>query len=127
ITLKNGRVINGNYLGGSPRQVKVEIGDRIQTIEVSDIARIDFGGVAVMPSSRLDDQRPAAPHRDNAAPVDESNRPVLRRSENDRSDNNVLRPDANPARAPLASVLHDPVNLPAGTNLVVRMIDGVES
>jgi hypothetical protein len=36
ITLKNGRVINGTYLGGSPRQVKVEVGDQIMTLDVSD-------------------------------------------------------------------------------------------
>src|ERR1700730_6282574 len=86
IILKNGRVINGTYLGGSPRQVKVEIGDQIQTLDVSDIARIDFGGIASMPasSSRGDDRRPTLRRNDNAAPTDDSDRPVLRRSDNAR-------------------------------------------
>ena len=44
ITLKDGRVIQGTYLGGTARQVKVEIGDQIQTLDVSDVARIEFGG-----------------------------------------------------------------------------------
>src|ERR1700693_6473278 len=46
ITLKNGRVINGTYLGGTPRQIKVEVGDNIQTIDVGDIARIEFSSGA---------------------------------------------------------------------------------
>src|SRR5689334_14844185 len=44
ITLKNGRTLNGTYLGGTARQVRVEVGDEIQTVNVSDISRIEFGG-----------------------------------------------------------------------------------
>jgi hypothetical protein len=139
IILKNGRVINGTYLGGSPRQVKVEIGDQIQTFDISDIARIDFGGIASMPSTRGDDRRPTMRRADNgdstdnrptlrradnAAPADDPDRPVLRRSDNASNDGNVFRPDANPAPA---APPRDPINLPAGTNLVVRMIDPVDS
>jgi hypothetical protein len=43
ITLKDGRVIQGTYLGGSARQVRVGIGDQIQTLDVTDVARIEFG------------------------------------------------------------------------------------
>jgi hypothetical protein len=149
IILKSGRVINGTYLGGSPRQVKVEIGDQIQTLDVGDIARIDFGGVATMPSSRGDDRRPTMRRADNAgstddrptlrrtdnaAPADDSDRPVLRRDDNARSDNarsdnarsdsNVFRPEDSPAPA---APPRDPIDLPAGTSLVVRMIDAVDS
>jgi len=135
IVLKNGRVINGTYLGGSPRQVKVEVADQITTLEVSDIARIEFtGGASAMPSSRMDDGRPSLRRADNAdtsggrptlrradnaAPQDDPDRPVLRRNEA-----NVFRPDTTP---PPAAPPRDPINLPAGTNMVVRMIDGVDS
>jgi len=104
VTLKSGRVINGTYLGGSPRQVKVEVGDRIETLDVADVVRIEFGGSAA--------SAVAAP----APPGDD--RPVLRR------ESNVFRPDpdAPPATRPPAAV-----EIPAGTNFVVRMIDGVDS
>src|SRR5437588_6902925 len=53
ITLKNGNVINGNYLGGTARAVRVEVGDNIQTVDVSDITRIEFNGpVAPQPAQR---------------------------------------------------------------------------
>jgi len=42
ITMKDGRVIQGTYLGGTARQVRVEISGQIQTLDVSDVARIDF-------------------------------------------------------------------------------------
>ncbi len=46
ITMKNGNVINGTYLGGTARQVRVDMGDRIRTLDVSDISRIEFGGAS---------------------------------------------------------------------------------
>jgi hypothetical protein len=69
ITLKNGRIINGTYVGGTARQIKVEVGDNIQTLDVADIARIEFsnGGNT---SSRSDTPR-------------DDGRPTLRRTDSD--------------------------------------------
>ena len=44
ITLKSGRVINGTFLGGTARTVRVDDGVNVRTIDVSDIARIEFSG-----------------------------------------------------------------------------------
>src|ERR1039458_941070 len=71
ITMKDGRVIQGTYLGGTARQVKVEIGDQIQTLDVSDVARIEFGGSAPvadpapppMREERREERREAPPQR----------------------------------------------------------------
>jgi hypothetical protein len=73
ITLKNGRTINGTYLGGTPRQIKVEVGDNIQTVDVGDIARIEFNG-----GGGGSDTVREAP-RDNG-------RPTLRRADSSGSD-----------------------------------------
>jgi hypothetical protein len=95
VTLKSGRVVNGTYLGGSPRQVKMEIGDRIENFDVAEVARIEFGGPAPEAS---------APRRQPPA--------------------RILRPEA---AAPAAAPQRTQVELPAGTNVVVRMIDSVDS
>ncbi len=111
VTLRSGRVIHGTYLGGTARQLRVDTGDRVETLDVTDVVRIEFGDYA------------PAPARD--ASSDE--RPRLRRAQPD-SQPTILRPDddAAPAQAP-PPVPHASVELPAGTNLVVRMIDGVDS
>jgi hypothetical protein len=72
VTLKDGRVITGTYMGGSSGEVRIEVGDQIRSLPVEKIKSIRFG------STR--EAREAAS-----------------------------------------------VNLPAGTKLVVRMIDGVDS
>src|SRR5271155_3778788 len=60
VTLKNGRIINGTYLGGTARQIRVEVGDNIQTLDVGDIARIEFsnGGYTSARDTPRDDGRP---------------------------------------------------------------------
>jgi hypothetical protein len=44
ITLKNGQVLSGTYLGGTARQVRLDLGDQVQNIDIGEIARIEFGG-----------------------------------------------------------------------------------
>src|SRR5690242_12603816 len=46
VTLRNGRVIQGTYLGGTARQVRIDGGDQIQTLDVDDISRIEFSAPA---------------------------------------------------------------------------------
>lgn len=110
ITLKNGTVINGTYLGGSARQVRIAAGDNVQTLDVTDIQRIEFGGSS-MASAPAPVAAPAPP-------------PAPRMRED-----NVMRPqDAPPPPPPPpAPMAASGVTLPAGTNLVIRMIDGVDS
>jgi hypothetical protein len=108
LTLRSGRVVNGTYLGGSARQVRMEVGDGIETFAVGDVQTIQFAGGSTAPTS--------AP----AAAV-EAPRPRLQRTEA------VMRPETSaPAPAPAAAGIQG-VEIPAGTNFVVRMIDSVDS
>ncbi|MBZ5624745.1 MAG: hypothetical protein LAQ69_39505 [Acidobacteriia bacterium] len=142
VTLKNGRVINGTYLGGTARQVRVEVGDRIETLDVSNVARIEFGGASA--TIQDDDRRPTLRRAEGSGSDSSADRPVLRRSGSSdssddrpvlrRSDNSggsvILRPDPADTGAPRPapeSPSRAAIELPAGTNLVVRMIDGVDS
>jgi hypothetical protein len=114
VTLRSGRVIHGTYLGGTARQLRVDTGDRVETLDVGDVVRIEFGDFAPAP-----------------APVprasSDEDRPRLRRAQPD-SQPTILRPDSDPPPAPAPTAApREPVELPAGTNLVVRMIDGVDS
>jgi hypothetical protein len=104
--MKDGRIVAGNYLGGTARQVRMEVGDRVESYDVSDVSRIEFQAAAAAAPSRRDvQQREAEPPR-------ERERVKLMRPE----------PSSSPAPAPEASF-----TIPAGTVLKVRMIDGVDS
>ena len=110
VTLKSGRVIHGTYLGGTARQLRVDTGDRVENLDVGDVVRIEFGDFAPAPAPRTSS---------------DEDRPRLRRVQPD-SQPTILRPDNDPPPAP-AAARRESVELPAGTNLVVRMIDGVDS
>jgi type V secretory pathway adhesin AidA len=98
LTLKSGRVIDGTYLGGTSRQVRMETGDKIETYDISDVASIKFGPGAPAPAPRAE---PAA---------------------------TILRPDPAPAQAPAPrTTASSGRQIPAGTAIVIRMIDGVDS
>jgi hypothetical protein len=71
VTLRTGRQIQGAYAGGTTREIRMDVAGQIQTFQLDDVARIQFGA--------------AQPSRNTSA------------------------------------------ELPAGTNLVVRMIDAVDS
>lgn len=43
ITLRDGRTVDGSYLGGDARTVRLAVGDRIDTYRVDEISTISFG------------------------------------------------------------------------------------
>ena len=114
VRMKDGRTVHGTYLGGSARQVRMEVGDQIETLDVTDIERIEFGSAAGR-------QTPPPPPPPPPARRDED-RPVLRR------DDAVMRPEQTPPPPPPPpAAMEGSIELPSGTNIVVRMIDGVDS
>jgi hypothetical protein len=44
LTLRGGRVIDGQYLGGDARQIKMAVGDRMETYQIEDVTSLQFGG-----------------------------------------------------------------------------------
>jgi hypothetical protein len=46
LTLKNGKVVNGTYLGGTARQVRMEVGDQIQSFDISEVSTLQFVSAA---------------------------------------------------------------------------------
>jgi hypothetical protein len=106
LKLRSGRVVNGTYLGGTARQIRMDTGDRVETFDVGDVTSVQFTGSTSM--------------SDMDQPQD---RPRLRRADS-RGDGNVMRPE--PASAP-PETARGPIELPAGTNFVVRMVDSVDS
>jgi len=60
IALRDGRTVNGSYLGGDTRTVRVAVGDRIETYRVEEISTISFTAPAPAPpvaAEQSDDRR----------------------------------------------------------------------
>src|SRR5262245_35516227 len=102
---KDGRIVAGTYLGGTARQVRMEVGDRVESFDLTDVSKIEFQSAAASAP---------APRRD-----------VQQREVEPRERVKLMRPDASsrPAPAPAETSF----TIPAGTTLKVRMIDGVDS
>ena len=155
ITLKSGRVINGTYLGGTARQVQIEVAGKTETYDLADIYRIEFPGNTPAP---VDPDRPALRRAPDAAA--DSGRPTLRRAPDADADSGqptlrrapdadvdsgqatlhradsgnavaILKPGDEPSVSSRPSAAPAPapatIVLPEGTNFVVRMIDAVDS
>ena len=101
LTLRNGSTLRGQYVGGDARHIRMAVGDRVETVNVDEISTLEFGPA---PSSRRDGDR----DRDNDAPPP----PPPADSNRDYS------------RPPRYSSVQE---IPAGTAIIVRMIDDVDS
>ena len=91
LEMKDGRIVEGRYMGGTRRNVRFLVDGQRQFFRVDQIDALIFEDEST---------------RDNAAPAARVSQPVRSRS-----------------RAATAQTL----TIPAGTRLLVRMIDGVDS
>ena len=46
LTLRSGRVVTGQYVGGDARHIRMAIGDHVDTFDVVDVGDLQFGGNA---------------------------------------------------------------------------------
>jgi hypothetical protein len=135
LELKDGRVLQGRYLGGTQAVLRFEIKGEVQTFNVSDAVALTFTGTSgateapapAPPSAAAPPPPPPAAASDSAAPSPEARQaPVV--------SEDVPPPAARPtALAPETRRAQDPaaqygeITIPAGQSLLVRMIDGVDS
>lgn len=104
LRLRNGSVVTGTYLGGTARQVRFDTGDRIATFDVGEVSGIEF--------------QPAEAAQ--AAPTPPPERTMVRREPPPAA---VAPPP--PTASPAAAL--GGIEVPAGSEIVVRMIDTVDS
>ena len=61
LTLRSGRVVNGSYLGGDSRQIRIAVGDRIESFSIADVVRLEFGSLSTSDNTPLPTRPPAMP------------------------------------------------------------------
>ncbi len=99
LTLRNGSVVEGNYLGGTAREIRMEVGTHIQNFPVDSIVGIQFSG-----GNNTGAFRPEA-----------------------QSSSSNYPPPPPPQNYPPNQSSNYGIEIPAGTQLTVRMIDSVDS
>jgi hypothetical protein len=146
LELKDGRVLQGRYLGGTQAVLRFEVKGEVQTFNVTDSVAITFTGnsgktsaSAVGPPASVTPAPPPPANAPPPAPPDASGASVAPppdASQPPITSQDVPPPAAGPApKASLApaAAAQDPaaqygeVTIPAGQSLLVRMIDGVDS
>ncbi len=100
VFFRDGHTVNGSFVGGDARTIRVAIGDRVETIRVADVDRISFGG----------------PEQSYAPPV-------LRTPPEEPA----YRPAPTPPPPPRRDDFADRAIIPSGTVLSIRMVDSVDS
>jgi hypothetical protein len=116
LELKDGRVIQGKFLGGTQVIVRFQVSGDVQTFRVSDVVAVTFTGrsnAEAAPPPPPDSGYPAQPQNPppDAAPAQQPD---------------TAPPPQRMAAAPQAAA-GGPITVPAGQSLLVRMIDGVDS
>ena len=100
VFFRDGHTVNGSYVGGDARTIRVAVGDRVETIRVADVDRISFG----------EPEQAYAP-------------PVLRTPPEEPQ----YRPAPPPPPPAPREEFSDRGMIPSGTVLSIRMVDSVDS
>ena len=104
LELKDGRVLQGKYLGGTQTLLRFQVNGDVQTFPTNDIVALTFtrnSGSVPAPAA-------APPPHEEPAPA-------------------PVPSQAAPPPAPANSYAGGDVSVPAGQSILVRMIDGVDS
>ena len=101
VFFRDGHTVNGSFVGGDARTIRVAVGDRVETIRVADVDRISFG----------EPEQAYAP-------------PVLRTPPEEPAYRPAPPPPPPPARR---DEFGERGMIPSGTVLSIRMVDSVDS
>jgi hypothetical protein len=107
LELKSGQIIQGKFLGGSPMNIRFQVNGNEQVFATRDVLNIGFSDTSVDASTSAATAPPQAASTD-APKLDAPNPPPTAAAERSAPSTPAIR-------------------IPAGTALLVRMIDSVDS
>ncbi len=125
VVLRNGSSVEGTFVGGDSRSIRIAVGNQINTYYVHDVESVRFSGppegpaAANYPPNPPNAPRVNYPPAPNSAPVNPT-----------YSQAGPLNPPPDTYPASASAPPNSPaagVEVPAGTQLVVRLIDSVNS
>lgn len=116
LTLRSGQTLEGTYIGGTARQVRMDLNGDIRTFELGEVRSLTFSdpGYQAPPPVQRDQRGSAYP----APPYQDSGDPALRRAPG--SDAGDYQPPPPPSQVA-------GITIPIDTRVTIRMIDAVNS
>ncbi len=110
LSLKNGQSLSGTYLGGSAREVRFDLGDHVQAFPIDQISNLQFdsNGPSGYSTSAAPPPQPPPSYNNNVPPPSAYN------------NGSGYNPPPN-GNGPMG------INIPAGTMVIVRTIDSINS
>ena len=120
LKLRNGSTIIGRYTGGTQDQIDFRVGSTVQRYNIADVVSLTFES----DSASDDDSAPPAQNRQYQPPPP----PPPQDRDQDR-DQDQPRPPSRPPDDSDQTYHHfsDNITLPAGTRIMVRTIDAIDS
>src|SRR5690349_18689451 len=100
LTLRDGRTVQGTFIGGTARQIRMAVEDRVDSFDINEVSELKFG-------TGRNATRAEAPRAAEPAP-----RAEFQRQQEPQAPAPVLRRAA--------------IEIPSGTSVVIRMIDDVD-
>lgn len=120
VKLKNGRTVEGRYLGGTDSQITFYSGGELQHFPISDIKAITFGDESSSIAA-------PAPAPSTAQPAPTAHAAAARPATPPKAVSLDSHPSENAGSSTASSSTSQTVLVPEGTVLSVRMIDSVDS
>jgi hypothetical protein len=112
ITLRNGQTVYGTYIGGTARQIRVDVNGQIQTYDIGFVQSIAFNDPGSQPTASPSPPPPGPQYGNTLGSEPSYNAPA-----------SYPPPPPAAAAAPSAEGL----TIPAETRVTIRMIDSVDS
>src|SRR5271163_4353257 len=138
LELKDGRVLQGRFLGGTQAVMRFEWNGEVKTFSVNDIVALTFttnyheqDNPSPRPAPAQDNSAPPSAQQDGAPPLPDA--PVPPPAPNSPPPASAAAMVAGPGASganvatPANIAPGAPVTLSAGQSLLIRMIDGVDS
>ncbi|HVX66990.1 MAG TPA: hypothetical protein VHA11_10330 [Bryobacteraceae bacterium] len=119
LTLRDGRSVQGQYLGGNTRQVRMAVGDDVKTFDVTEVLNIQF--------ETTKSASTAAPAAATAAAAPSAQAVGTAQAESAQAAPQQKILHVEPATPAPADPSAPATQLAAGTPVTVRMIDAVDS
>ena len=121
LQLKNGKIVKGTYLGGNSRQIRMEVADRVESFDVTEVLSVRFEADAAQTQPASSSQSTSSASTSSQS----TNSGGFREATTPRERQPILRPGNASVSAPQTSAAE--VEIPSGTSLTIRMIDAVDS